>query len=622
MRIIATLARLIFLVSTSVPTSLFAQQALPQFVPDCGGIHDLCGYKDAAGALVIPHRFESNHPFSEGMAAVSINGRYGYIDERGKLVIEPRFVLAGNFRRGLAEVVIADKAGVIDTAGRIVLSPQFARAIPLTKDVVLASAGSWKWRFYHPSDESLPNYVDEPDFHRSSYQNRWGLYHASSGWLTKSNLAFVHFDNPDRGLIWARDPISSLFGLLRVDGNWQEQPVFSKVNPLQGGRAVVQVQEAGDPKKSQYGAVDHDGKLVVSLRSNSLHFLPHGIGFEFVPNKGHRLIDNHGKYIGEQYVSGFSYKPNDSGAILAFQGGRTVGLDRNGNVVESPDHGEAIASCPSGVRLVRDRPLGHAAKIKVVGPDGSQTVPHLLEHDWLVLKCDRPTAVKIGSKWSYLGTDGRLLFDPPIFEPFSNFPSAPFEGGYAIVRLNGKFGVIDTGGQFTIEPIYGDLQQDFRDPRFFDASKDGQRVRMTGDGKPAGPRPPETNNWPAQLLCKNGNKLIERDGNWGIVSPVGRELIEPRYRAIFCFQKGVAWAANDTTKQWCPVDAEGALREGAQCRSVASIDQWPLWAPTFHQPPAPRLADDPYENSVLNIRAPLDNALNVYNNRLFQSGGR
>ncbi|MFM9952118.1 MAG: WG repeat-containing protein [Saprospiraceae bacterium] len=78
--------------------------------------------KDAV--LILPE-FRSAGDFSEGLAAVRINGFYGYIDTKGAVVIQPEFRSAGDFSEGLAAVRINGFYGYIDTKGIVVIPPQF-----------------------------------------------------------------------------------------------------------------------------------------------------------------------------------------------------------------------------------------------------------------------------------------------------------------------------------------------------------------------------------------------------------------------------------------------------------------------------------------------------------------
>lgn len=69
------------------------------------------GYIDRSGKFVIPPKFPS-YPrgvvsdFSEGLAAVEVEGTLGYIDHTGTFVIQPRFAAGTSFEDGLARVVL------------------------------------------------------------------------------------------------------------------------------------------------------------------------------------------------------------------------------------------------------------------------------------------------------------------------------------------------------------------------------------------------------------------------------------------------------------------------------------------------------------------------------------
>ena len=95
-----------------------------KWISRCGGPFQLCGYAEReSGTLRIPQTFEVAKEFSEGLAAVRIDGRYGFIDPTGKIVIAPRFEAAGPFTGGYAEVRLDGASGAIDRSGKLVGSP-------------------------------------------------------------------------------------------------------------------------------------------------------------------------------------------------------------------------------------------------------------------------------------------------------------------------------------------------------------------------------------------------------------------------------------------------------------------------------------------------------------------
>lgn len=75
---------------------------------------------DKRGARVGPQAFEDAWPFSEGLAAVVINGKLGYINKDAGLVLPPKFDSGTSFHEGLA-LVSADKVfQLIDRSGKTV----------------------------------------------------------------------------------------------------------------------------------------------------------------------------------------------------------------------------------------------------------------------------------------------------------------------------------------------------------------------------------------------------------------------------------------------------------------------------------------------------------------------
>ncbi|HWT00167.1 MAG TPA: WG repeat-containing protein [Pyrinomonadaceae bacterium] len=87
------------------------------------------GYIDRTGRMVIRLQFYRARPFSDGMARVEFKGQSGYINKTGRLVIKPQYEFAQDFSEGLAAVEVRGKGyGYIDTQGRMVVAPQFDAA--------------------------------------------------------------------------------------------------------------------------------------------------------------------------------------------------------------------------------------------------------------------------------------------------------------------------------------------------------------------------------------------------------------------------------------------------------------------------------------------------------------
>jgi hypothetical protein len=81
------------------------------------------GYADPAGRLVIKPQFDFAYAFSEGLAPVKLNGLAGFIDKTGAVAIPLQFTNAGNFSEGLAGVQVGEGWGYIDHSGKVIISP-------------------------------------------------------------------------------------------------------------------------------------------------------------------------------------------------------------------------------------------------------------------------------------------------------------------------------------------------------------------------------------------------------------------------------------------------------------------------------------------------------------------
>jgi hypothetical protein len=548
----------------------------------CDGKFGLCRYLSSATKQeIIPARFERGMPFSEGLAAVSIGGRYGYIDERGEIVIEPRFDLGGEFTHGLAEILIGDKTGVINRKGEIVVQPMFQRAVPLTSTVIVAVEGTWKSGSY-PGFETLPGLAGSAyELHKS------GLYHVAGYWVRRPDLRRVGvFDREGRGLIWASDRTGyrdrDLYGLLASDGEWIVQPQYEYVGPLIDERATVRKLVDGVELS---GAVDPTGQIKVPLRTWALYYWKNGLANAQESYQGGKqaLIDNNGNILGGRYFDKVERaEKGDISKVLI--DGRWFGLDRAGNIVPNPDNGRLLASCPNGVRAI-----SVDGKVQITDADGKPTTPNLF--DPLVQRptCDKPFSVRLNGLWGFVGVDGHVLFDPPSFKN-----QYDFEGGYAMVFDGQKWSLIDTSGR-TVLPSKFDKYLGRREG-LFHVVVEGREVWLTATGEEQ-PEPPIKHIPSPQITgCGHGLRLVERDGLWGIVDADGKDVIAPRYRAVDCFRNGIAWAAIDSQRQWCALDPDGALRDKPACRTVHY--------PYFQTHSYPEIFDkDNFENSVLWSRA-------------------
>ncbi|MGO6694940.1 WG repeat-containing protein [Rhizobium johnstonii] len=386
----------------------------PMF-PSCGGIFDLCGYSDRqTGEELIPQMFERAMLFSEGLAAVRINGLFGYINTAGKVVIEPRFDLAGPFHDGFAEILVGQHTGVVAETGKVVLEPQFGRSTPIMGDVLIVRKGQFRPK-RRPEMEELEQF----DLLYLDY-GPMGLNSLSKGWLTAYTYEFKPFERGRPDYVWARDLSAKQprFGLMNNEGEWKVEPAFDAVQSLHDGRAIVSVKvEDAETRRGLWGAVDPEGKLAIPLTYDWLSYWDQG--YSVVRLNGEEgFLDTDGRLLGGRFFQKVE-RDLQGKPLKVLLDGSCFGISAEGNLIDAPEEkpfplrmGEPIiptksTQCKSGVSIVSKEGLWG-----LKGPDGSS----LVEPKFEVISCFRrgiawvPDIAK--NAWCPIGPDGKARNKP------------------------------------------------------------------------------------------------------------------------------------------------------------------------------------------------------------------
>ena len=112
--------------STASPATLLAAPADTS--------NALFGFVATDGHWVVEPRFQDAHGFSEGLAAVELNGKWGYVNIKGIVAIPAQFTEAHEFENGMARVAVgpapspddrfvrtASAYGFVGTSGKLVI---------------------------------------------------------------------------------------------------------------------------------------------------------------------------------------------------------------------------------------------------------------------------------------------------------------------------------------------------------------------------------------------------------------------------------------------------------------------------------------------------------------------
>lgn len=123
------------------------------------------GFINKQGSIIIEARFDSVNHFSEGLAAVEVDGKWGFINTTGKFVIEPKFIYKHldrpeqdvyQFKGGMASVWMGDKMGFINKNGDVVIKSNFDEAKNFSEGLAAVRFGNeytGKWGFINKNGD-------------------------------------------------------------------------------------------------------------------------------------------------------------------------------------------------------------------------------------------------------------------------------------------------------------------------------------------------------------------------------------------------------------------------------------------------------------------------------------
>ena len=201
--------------------------------------------------------------FSEGLMAVSDNGKTGFVDKQLQWVIQPQFSDARAFSEGRAAVQVAGNWGYIDKTGRTVVPAMYDWVWPFSDGLALV-------RVKLPS-ETLFGFVDSngreripPRFtYATSFKEDRALVrsHGEALAIIDKNANVISNIDADmanefsEGLAAAR--VGGLWGFVDLSGIWRVTPRFTRVDSFWHGLARVAWQGG-------HGYIDKTGRNVWS----------------------------------------------------------------------------------------------------------------------------------------------------------------------------------------------------------------------------------------------------------------------------------------------------------------------------------------------------------------------
>ena len=394
------------------------------------------GYINTNCELVIPCRYKSSYPFSDGMALVVDSlGRYGFIDNTGKQVIACQFVGASEFENEIAEVNTWEMWGHIDKKGKYVIGPYkhsyyFKNGFAaLRNDDYLYGCIDMKNHlvidhkyvdFGHFCEGIAPVQIgtvtrlSEKD---GKLERRNGL----NGFVDKNGKVIKDFKyKASLGANWRSDSAVVMIQSLKNEDKYYQEYYFIDKGKWgfidTTGKVVINFQydeawefssgRAAVRKGEKWGYIDKNGKLVIGYKYETNHNFNNGYNSDRNAEKDlWAVIDSLGKVVIGYNYDGIwdSYYPTNF--IPASKNGKYGFINKEEKVL---------------VDFIFDRVIPY-------DEDNSRFM------------------VEMNDKWGIIDNKGRMITEC-IYEYLIEF-----NNGLADVRNDKKFGLIDKNGKIIVD---------------------------------------------------------------------------------------------------------------------------------------------------------------------------
>ena len=166
---------------------------------------------DKSGKKIINAEFNDVHDFSQGLAAVSIDGKWGWIDKSGKFLFGNDFQECRSFTEGYAAFKKGDAWGLINRSGKIIAQPNYFNIGEMHEHLVTFAMGPRNVGFI----DTLGAIVIQPQFESASN------FKDGNAYVSKNNLV----------------------GILKKDGTYFCEPKFDSAPNYWGEFIYLQLDE-------------------------------------------------------------------------------------------------------------------------------------------------------------------------------------------------------------------------------------------------------------------------------------------------------------------------------------------------------------------------------------------
>ena len=350
---------------------------------------------DPAELMAIPPIYDAAMDFTEGLAAVCLDGKWGFIDKTGEEVIPPIYEFVYYFTEGLAMAKLDGKCGYIDKTGAEVLPFVYSAAAPFFDGVAMvrmqeAEASGPLLQFIDKTGTIFtPEYYSATNFTEGLSVVQHGMMNFVVIDTAGNELIYLSHDLPNRTAEPFYDGLALVHkgldyeGFMDKTGNmvitFDDPNSIDWANDFHDGLALIEY------KDDTNVYIDTTGKEVISISDASFMNFSEGLAQATIYENGYQdgYIDKTGTLVIDQiYDWGHDFH----------EGFAAVVLDSKLGFINTEGE-EVVPLVFDFINWMEDYSIDELDELE-------GTEKEIVLHDFLV--SEGMSAVMVGDKWGFI----------------------------------------------------------------------------------------------------------------------------------------------------------------------------------------------------------------------------
>ncbi|MFN8577595.1 MAG: WG repeat-containing protein [Candidatus Sericytochromatia bacterium] len=459
------------------------------------------------------------------------------ISKENNVLFSENFEEINDFSEGIAGIKINNKWGFIDKTGKVVIKPQF-------KDISFFSNGlAFVKKNYHWGAIDKRGKVAIPFKYKSSsyFQNGY---------------AIIEDSNYNQGLINKKGKFIISAGK------------YSSIHSFNEGLAIVE-------SNGKSGVIDKDNRVLVKLKYDSIEPFKEGLAIFHEYKKGYGIINKSGKVI-LQPQEKYNISPFSEGLSIIrinIKNNITIygAIDKFGKIIIKPKY-DFISDFINGLAEVRISKNGitYSGSINKKGEIVKQFVKYFPcpSPRYSISTDEKHYKEKINNENFFYDEKGGLHKSNGYDNVYC------FDGDFAKIHSEGKWGFINKNNEFIIKPQYSEVV-DFRngfnaviEDDFHSYIIDKNNIKIyRGDNY--GVTPIYANNVTGYYQEVKKDNLIL--GRYGLSYFSGKRITKPIFDKMFEFSENLALVLKDAEVKY--IDKTGKIVIDSKFQDAGSFSE-------------------------------------------------